>query len=291
MRADEGVVAQEGRMDQPTLRVLTLNVWNLCEPFAERMRLVRAGIEALQPDLIGLQEIIVRQDGFDQGRILFDGLPYHIVYGPASRFRSGHFLGHEEDGDAFGNLIASRWPLRRSEVTALPGEETNEYRSVTHALIDSPHGAIFFATTHLHWQAHHGYIRERQVVALADVVSEHSRASDFPAILVGDFNADPDSDEIRFLCGLTSLQGRSTYFQDTWRVAGDGTPGFTWDNRNPYAGMMFEPNRRLDYIFVGPADYLRNGRGWIDDVRVVMNESTNGVFPTDHFGVLAEVRI
>ncbi len=278
-------------MSHSTLRVLTLNCWNICEPFDARLRLLRAGIEALQPDLVGLQEIIVRADGFDQGRRIFDGLPYHLLYGPAARFRDGHFLGHDAEGDAFGNLVASRWPFRATKVTALPGDETHEFRSVTTAMIDSPHGAVFFATTHLHWQAHHGYIRERQVVALADVIAEHSRGADFPPILVGDFNADPDSDEIRFLCGLTSLQGRSIFLQDAWRLAGDGTPGFTWDNRNPYAAMLFEPNRRLDYIFVGPADYLRGGRGWIDHVRVVMNEATDGVFPTDHFGVLAEVRI
>ena len=278
-------------MSQSTVRVLTLNCWNICEPFDERMRLLRAGIQALQPDLVGLQEIIVREDGFDQGRTIFDGLPYHLVYGPAAHFRDGEFLGHDAEGAAVGNLIASRWPLRSSQVTALPGNETNEFRSVTTAMIDSPYGAIFFATTHLHWQAHHGYIRERQVVALADVIAEHSRDADFPPIMVGDFNADPDSDEIRFLCGLTSLQGRSTFLQDSWRLAGDGSPGFTWDNRNPYAAMMFEPNRRLDYIFVGLADHVRGGRGWIDHARVVMNEATNGVFPTDHFGVLAEVRI
>ena len=43
-----------------------------------------------------------------------------------------------------------------------------------------------------------------------------------PPILCGDFNAEPDSDEIRFLCSLTALDGRTTFFQDAWRVAGDG---------------------------------------------------------------------
>ena len=48
----------------------------------------------------------------------------------------------------------------------------------------------------------------------------------FPAsktILCGDFNAQPDSDEIRFLSGFTVLEGRTTYYQDAWRVAGEGT--------------------------------------------------------------------
>ncbi len=278
-------------MSRATLRVLTLNCWNLCPPFEERARLLHEVIETLQPDLIGLQEIIVRRDGFDQGDVLFGALPYHRFYGPASRFRDGHFLGNEAEGDAFGNLLASRWPLEHCEVVALPGRETNEYRSIAVARIDSPHGKLLFATTHLHWQAHHGFVRERQVVALADIVAERSDGIDFPPIVVGDFNADPDASEIRFLCGLTSLQGRSTFFQDAWRMAGDGSPGYTWDNRNPYAAMMYEPDRRLDYIFVGPADYTRDGRGWIESTRVVANQATNGVYPTDHFGVLAEIRL
>ena len=44
-------------MTAPTLRVLTLNCWNISAPFDERMALVREGIERLQPDLIGLHRL------------------------------------------------------------------------------------------------------------------------------------------------------------------------------------------------------------------------------------------
>ena len=57
-----------------------------------------------------------------------------------------------------------------------------------------------------------------------------SAGTAMPPILCGDFNAEPDSDEIRFLCSLTALDGRTTFFQDAWRVAGDG-PGHTQDWR------------------------------------------------------------
>jgi endonuclease/exonuclease/phosphatase family metal-dependent hydrolase len=110
-----------------------------------------------------------------------------------------------------------------------------------------------------------------------------------PRILVGDMNAEPDSSEIRFLCGLQSIDGYSTYFQDAWRIAGDGGPGYTWDNRNPYAAYMFEPNRRIDYVFVGLADM--QGRGRIRSARVVLDEASAGAFPSDHFGVFAEIDV
>ena len=281
-------------MSHSTLRVLTLNCWNVSEPFAERMPLIRAGIERLRPDVIGLQEIVVRRDGFDQGARILEGLRYHRVFGAGFRWSdSGALLPHDHDGDGFGNLIASRWAVLGSEVRPLPGADSGERRSVIAALIDTPHGLLPFATTHFNWKFHHGHIREQQAVALAEFVRDWTRdagaAVVLPPIVVGDLNAEPDSTEVRFLCGLNAIDGHSTYFQDAWRVAGDGSPGFTWDNRNRFAAYMFEPNRRIDYILVGLAD--GNGRGWIESTRVVMNDAQGDVFPSDHFGLLADVRV
>src|SRR5262249_49130787 len=109
-----------------------------------------------------------------------------------------------------------------------------------------------------------------------------------PPIVCGDLNAEPDATEIRFLKGLASIDGRSTYLQDAWAVAGDGTAGFTWDNRNRFTALMFEPDRRLDYVLVGLPSH--DGRGWIESARVVMDTPRDGVFPSDHFGLLVEVR-
>lgn len=275
-------------MSHASLRVLTLNCWNVSEPFAERAALIRSGIAALEPDLIGLQEIIVRRDGLDEAALLLEGLGYHHIFGPAFRWTEAGVVGIDDDADAFGNVIASRWPILESAVQPLPGHETNEYRSAIAALIDAPCATIPFVTTHLNWKFHHGGVRERQALALANFTNAWAKRASFPPILVGDMNADPDSNEIRFLCGLAALEGRSTYFQDAWRVAGTGA-GFTWDNRNRFAAIMFEPNRRIDYIFVGLANM--EGRGWIDSVRVVLNNPDGDIFPSDHFGLVADVRI
>jgi len=276
------------------IRVLTLNCWNVSEPFADRMELIRAGIQALQPDLIGLQEIIVRRDGFDQGALLLHDLGYEWTYGAAFCWdESNALLPGTAPGDAFGNLVASRWPIRRRAVHELPGVESGERRNAVAAIVEAPFGSLACISTHFNWKYHHGNIRERQALALADFVWEWSRAANGPPIVVGDFNADPDSAEMRFLFGLQSIDSRSTYFQDAWRVAGDGGPGWTWDNRNTFAAYTFEPNRRIDYILVGLADWF--GRGWIESVRVAMDQSesraSGTVFPSDHFGVLADIRL
>jgi endonuclease/exonuclease/phosphatase family metal-dependent hydrolase len=272
------------------LRILTLNCWNVSSPYEERVALIRAGIAALAPDVIGLQEIIVRRDGFDMGAEILHDLGYASVFGAAFRWNeAGNNLPCDGDGDAFGNLIASRWPIESSKLFTLPGVEVGERRSVVAASVASPAGRLPFLTTHFAWQLQHGFVRERQAIALAALARQWAGAGDLPPVITGDLNAEPDAAEIRYLCGLQSLAGGSTYFQDAWRLAGDGGPGHTWDNANVYAAHCFEPSRRIDYVLVGAPDAV--GRGAIESARVVLNEPREGVFPSDHFGVLADVRV
>lgn len=279
-------------MPPRTMRVLTLNCWNISPPFEERMALIRAGIETLAPDLVALQEIIVRRDGFDQAAIILDGLGYHRVFGAAIRWdHTGALLPLHDTAaaDAAGNVLAARWPIARSALHPLPGVDGEERRSALLALVDTPAGALPFITTHLEWRFDQGHVRERQVLVLARLVADWRRDAPLPVIMAGDFNAEPDATEMRFLRGLATLDGRSTYFQDAWHVGADGARGVTWDNRNPYAATMFEPDRRIDYVFVGAPDH--DGLGRIEAARVVLDTPRDGVFPSDHFGVLVDVRV
>src|SRR5439155_6274601 len=141
------------------------------------------------------------------GSILED-LGYERVFGAAYRWdETGILPAEHAGGDALGNIVACRWPIRGSAVESLPGSETGEYRSALGALVETPAGVVPFVTTHLNWRYDHGVVRERQVVALADFVRRFAGTVEFPPILAGDLNADPDSTEIRFLCGLASLGG------------------------------------------------------------------------------------
>ncbi len=272
------------------LRILTLNCWNVSPPYESRVALIRAGIAALAPDVIGLQEIIVRRDGFDMGAEILHDLGYASVFGAAFRWNEdANNLPCEDDGDAFGNLIASRFPIEHSTVHQLPGSESGERRSVVAAHLTTPSGRLAFLTTHFNWKMHHGYVRERQALALAALARQWASTAELPVVVTGDLNAEPDSAEIRYLCGLQSLAGASTYLQDAWRVAGDGGPGNSWDNGNCYAALAFEPSRRIDYVLVGPPDAL--GRGVVASARLALAEPRDGVFASDHFGVVVDVRI
>jgi endonuclease/exonuclease/phosphatase family metal-dependent hydrolase len=267
---------------------MTLNCWNVSDPFEERMAIIRSGIAAESPDVVGFQEVILRRDGFDQGRLLVPEDNFARVFGPAfSWTEDGTMLPHDGEGSGFGNLIASRWPIVRSAVRRLPGVEGGEPRTVTAALVETPAGLLPVLTTHLDWEFHHGYIRERQVLALDAFAREWAADGELPPVLLGDFNAHPDSNEIRFLRGLASLDGRSTYFQDAWDAAGGS--GYTWDNRNPFAAFAWEPDRRIDYVLVGlPGP---DGRGRVESARLAFEVPVGDVFASDHFGVIADLRV
>ena len=124
----------------------------------------------------------------------------------------------------------------------------------------------------------------QELAAFIDLHADADAA--LPPILGGDFNAEPDATEIRFLTGTATLGGRSIYYQDAWRVAGGRGPGFTWDNRNPYAHTVREPDRRIDYVFVG---WRHDAKGRIESARVVCDRVLTTTFASDHFGLLAEI--
>jgi endonuclease/exonuclease/phosphatase family metal-dependent hydrolase len=156
--------------------------------------------------------------------------------------------------------------------------------------------------THLNWKFHHGSVREAQVAGIAEIVMREApiepppaaegRPADgerLPPVLVGDFNAQPEAAEIRFLKGLQSLGGKSVYFADTFEQAGEG-PGFTFDaRRNPFAAPTHEYPRRIDYIFVRGPD--KRVRGKPLSSRVVLDQATGGVTPSDHYGVCSEISV
>jgi endonuclease/exonuclease/phosphatase family metal-dependent hydrolase len=261
------------------LRILTLNIWNRQGPWEPRLSLLRAGLERLAPDLVALQEVI-ELDGRSQADDLREGLGYQAAFGPAQD------LG---GGVRFGNAALSRWPFAGSRVFPLPTGESDERRSLLLAEVASPFGTVPFFVTHLNWKLHHGAIREQQVAAVAAHLKAAAPIRGLPAIVAGDFNAEPESTEIRFLKGLHAIAGQSTYLADCFGLVGEGR-GFTFDpTRNPFAAQSLEPPRRIDYVFVRGPD--RAGRGQPLSARVVMEEEVDGVCPSDHYGVLAEVSI
>jgi endonuclease/exonuclease/phosphatase family metal-dependent hydrolase len=151
-------------------------------------------------------------------------------------------------------------------------------------------GAHLFST-HLAPAPAQAYHRVRQVLAIDDAIraAVDARPSTMVPILCGDFNAEPDSDEIRFLSSLATIDGRSTYFQDAWRVTAHADPGFTGDPRtNPLCAALHVPPKRLDYVFVGDP-WGRHGAGVVRSAELAFHEPRTGILASDHFGLVVDV--
>jgi endonuclease/exonuclease/phosphatase family metal-dependent hydrolase len=261
------------------LRCLTLNLWGAEPPLEARMKLIAEGIRALAPDVVALQEVCSFPDLPNQAETLARETGLSFVFAPATPFRSGQE----------GLAILSRPPVVAHESRELPHASPLERRILLTAGLAVGDRTVWVHVTHLNYRLTHGRQREDQVLAIDELVA--ARKDVEPQILMGDFNARPESDEIRWLCGLTSLRERRTVYQDAWGRLHPGDPGWTWASANPYTRALnfLQPDRRLDYIFVTPE--RRDGRGRILDCRMVFDQPTGGVYPSDHYGLFAEVQI
>ncbi|HEX9620505.1 MAG TPA: endonuclease/exonuclease/phosphatase family protein [Polyangiaceae bacterium] len=275
------------------LRVATLNIWNRSGPWPERLALIRAELERLRPDVIGLQEVLRLEPSRpgsaveDQAAEIAEGGAWYHCFAAAADYGNGLF---------FGNALLSRFPILEERGFSLPGAYSGETRSLLFALVETPKGRLPAFVTHLNWKYHHGSVRLEQVRFIADTVAElapEEEPDTLPAVLMGDFNADPDSDEIRYLRGLHTVEGRSVFFTDAWSYVNGTAAGFTFDRGNEFAARAHEPSRRIDYIFVRGPD--QQFRGEPLETRVVFHHGVKTragpVWPSDHFGLVTDLRV
>jgi len=188
------------------IRCITWNLWWQFGPWEERQPAIAAELRRVEPDLIFLQEVFAR-DGVDQAEVLAAELDYHYV-----RTR-------DENGEPqeFGNAILSRWPIVELETIRLPNwDGTDSRRTAIAARIDSPAGPVVGVVTHLSWQYDASALRMSQLNLVVEMIRRHGerghngptkygdKTETLAPLLAGDFNATPQSDEIRKLTGLSS---------------------------------------------------------------------------------------
>ena len=271
------------------MRVVTLNIWNKSGPWKQRMQLIGAELDRLDADVIGLQEVLELRAGshVDNQCEEFKGSRGY-VYGAA------HTVMESEGGGLFfGNAVMSKHPIREHTVLPLPGDDPSDAkRALLHAVVEMPFGPVDVFVTHLSWKLHDGVLRQAQIKEVVRLIMERAPIDGrYPPLLLGDLNAEPQSDEVRYLGGYTSLgEPQAVRFQDAWHYVdaqGAEGRGATFDgNRNPFAGLVHEPPRRIDYLFTRGPD--ARGRGKPSYVSVCFDQPADGVFASDHFGVVAD---
>jgi endonuclease/exonuclease/phosphatase family metal-dependent hydrolase len=228
-----------------------------------------------------LQEVWADEGGQDQVDLLTDALGLHSVRTPSIFWR----------GQSFGNAVLSRWPILESETVALTdakGERTP--RTLLFAVIDSPHGVMTCVSTHFEHRFDRSATRLAQAKQLCtEIVRRRSNPEvAFPVIVGGDLNGVPDSDELRMLTGRTVPAEHGLVLTDSWEVAGDGSPGFTWARSNPHLADSMWPNRRLDYILVS---WPRPRTVGVPLTAELLGTApVDGIVASDHYGVVVDLR-
>ena len=257
------------------MRVLTLNLWGMRGDWARRREVIRHGLAMLEPDLVAFQEAVVTPV-YDQARDLL-GPTFHLA----------HQREREEDGS--GISIAGRWaPTRTHEVDLDVTPRTAGFACGALVVeVETPVGPTVFANHLPSWQL--DLARERELQAVAAVRFLDRFGPDRHVVVAGDFDADPHAASIRFWTGRQSLDGTSTCYRDAWESAHPGEPGHTFTPETPIMIGRDWPFRRIDYVFVRAGDHGPSLE--ISGCELLFAEPVNGVWASDHFGVVAELAL
>lgn len=277
------------------MRVMTWNVQGRAGDWAARHAALRSGIQHSAPDVLTLQESWVEPDGTTQAARLGEELGLHSV-------TAADLAGFDRYPQAtywVVNAVLSRWPLSIERLRPLPdedGEPTWRHALVTRVHRPAGEGGPFVAAgTHLEHGLENSARRNVQMAALMNHLAETlgdaaQRRDSLPAVLAGDLNCTPESDEYRCATGLSVGAVPNFTLVDAWTAAGNTDPGHTWSAANPLVPRRaIHPHRRLDYVMVSTP--RRAGAGHVNRCSLAGTAATDGVWASDHFAVVADVEM
>lgn len=231
-----------------TLRVMTYNL-----RFGElaSMKEIADYIKSENPDIVALQEVDWKthreRAPRQHGVAMINELAFYTgmfgLYGKSIDYSGGYY----------GLGILSRYPILSSQRILLPNPEPQaEQRSMLMAQIEMPHHQpVTFICTHLE------VATQDKRIAQIRFIQQEAKKIEGPLLLAGDFNARPDSEEIR-----TEMNG--------WINATDEEYTYHADN----------PTIKIDYIYFLP------GRG------LEMIDTNRGKAKlSDHLPVITNFRV
>ena len=198
-------------------------------------------IRRADPDIIGLQEADagrVPSLSVDQVLWLSRKLNMYSAYGPSW-------------GSTYGVAVLSKYPIVEHQRYLLTSEE--QQRACLETRIDVQGRNLSFFAVHLGLNVEE---RERQLHELLAYTAE----APAPRVLVGDFNANPDSHEIGRVLGQ---------FENGFALGGTGSG---------YTSPAEAPQETIDYVFVSP------------DIHIVSAKVMPSL-ASDHLPVVADLEI
>lgn len=172
-----------------SFRVMSMNIrqggeyaGNLSKPFADLIR-------EYSPDVVALQEVDYktsrngRRDWLNEVAMQTGMFPYFCK-------------SRDYQGGAFGTALLSRYPFFKAEKSIFKHKDAREDRATGWIYVQFPGGrSIRFGTVHLSLESSELTIRHfasvNQAFFAEDTVT--------PALMIGDYNAAPGSDPIRYV--------------------------------------------------------------------------------------------
>jgi endonuclease/exonuclease/phosphatase family metal-dependent hydrolase len=244
------------------VHVATLNIRNLADRWDERLPLLLADMSALQPDVIGLNEVVYP---LQQDRLLGAAgeARYEAIRGWAGR-------------PEYGNSMLVKAPLGCDGYERV---DLGGTRSAHRVRIALPGGTrLVFAVTHLHHVPADEALRARQAEALLawlESAPEHDGL-----VVAGDFNAEP----VEPAYARMAAAG----FRSAYAEANGEEPAVTWPSGIQAPGMDDDGDPGcLDYLWVRGAVAVESARLCFD--RPAVGDPT--LYPSDHIGVAAHLAI
>lgn len=247
-------------MDQ--LHVATLNIRNLADRWFERLPLLLADMASLQPDLLGLQEVVYVMQ---QDRLI----------GAAGEGHYGAIRGWAGRPE-YGNSLLVRDPLAATDVDRL---DLGDDRAALRARIELPGGtSVIVVVTHLHHAVGDDRIRADQTAAILHWIDDAPGAD--AVLVMGDFNAHPDQP--------SPSRMRAAGFRSAYTDANGAEPAVTWPSGLTAPGMDTDGEPAcLDYIWV-------RGHVRVESARLAFDRpdpADPGLYPSDHLGIAARLEI
>jgi endonuclease/exonuclease/phosphatase family metal-dependent hydrolase len=257
-------------------KLLTINTWKCDGAYTARLALLVQQIRVLSPDVILLQEVFRTLDNqFNTIRYLVNHLNLHSSFLPMRR-NIRTVEGQQKDSFS-GMACLSKHPIHYTEVVKLPSNEADGGRVGQLIKIKIQENYYLFGNIHLSFLRDSDALKMNQLDVMLERMATHTAAKAY--FLGGDMNSVPTSATIQHLLLHPLFRIRDTYL-----AVGNQDNGFTiLSEENPAIG------KRIDYIFSLSRETVPHLP--ILDSTVTLNQSENGIFPSDHFGVMTTFKM
>jgi endonuclease/exonuclease/phosphatase family metal-dependent hydrolase len=257
-----------------TLTLVTLNTWKNGGDYPRRLALMGEQLAALAPDLVVLQEVFVAPGvGVDTADSLATALAMDSLHAPARAKPRPHEGGAVDSSS--GLAVMTRLSVDRYERLSLPPDPDGGERVALIARMRWNGLALAVVNLHLTYEpdAHDRRCEQVREIVRALRAGEPTDA----VVLAGDFNAEPESDPLRW---LREASGFSVV--NAWEAAGGPQPTMTEPPGSTTLGarcvdhiMLLQPPRRAVLEFAAAGRVL-------DRV-----DPHSGILPSDHAGLRA----